>query len=208
MLKSILRSDTEKFCSKEFDLLHPPSSPRLSARSAGPEDLGNIYDLIAKNVSFPVAPIDVMRFAMGVNRNNIIVFCRHGEVVGLYAMLMLTASGLEALLTDEFDGRDPKVAHLAPRLEKPAAIYQWLVVAPGLVAEGFTHISRFLRSPFYRSANLYMRAASVSGSRISASLGYRPVPGPTHGLQRYVRLINRADLARVSVIAETLPDAA
>src|SRR5579862_7198251 len=159
MLPSIVRSVSDKTHPAEFDLLCQPKNPRISIRSANVEDIPNIYQLIERNVSFSVAPPAVMRFAMAINRNNIIVFCRHGEVVGLYAMLMLTASGLEALLLGEFEGLDPKPAQLASRLETPAAVYQWLVVAPGLAAEGIASVSRFLRDPFYRAANLYMRSA-------------------------------------------------
>jgi hypothetical protein len=207
MLQSIVRSVSDKAHPAEFDLLSPAKNPRISIRSASVDDIPKIYELIDRNVSFPVAPPAVMRFAMAINRNNIIVFCRHGEVVGLYAMLMLTASGLEALLLGEFDGLNPRTAQLAARLEAPAAVYQWLAVAPGLAAEGIPAVSRFLRDPFYRGANLYMRSASQSGVRISTALGFEPVGGArTRNLYRYLRLVNRAGLGEAA--SDSLPDAA
>jgi hypothetical protein len=191
VLTSIARGAAEKSHAAEFDLLSSPRNPRISIRSATVDDIEAIYRIIYHNVSFAVAPPPVMRFAMAINRNNIVTFLRHGEVVGVYAMLMLSTPGLEALLTGEFNGRDPHVAHLATRLEQPAAIYQWLVVAPGLAAEGVLHVSRLLRHPYYRNANLYARLLSADGARITSALGFKPVGGRDLGLTRYVRLVNR-----------------
>jgi len=191
----------------EFDLLSAPKNPRISIRPATVDDIDEIYRIIHRNVSFAVAPPDVMRFAMAINRNNIVAFLRHGEVVGVYAMLMLSVRGLEAILVGDFDGRDPHGRHLVTRLEHPAAIYQWLVVAPGLAAEGVMHVAAFLQHPYYRSANLYMRSFSEAGARISTALGFRSVEGARlKGLHRYVRLTNRPAVADVP--GDALPRAA
>ena len=192
MLRSIGPGAADKTRPAEFDLLCAPQNPRISIRAATVADLAEIYGIIRRNVSFAVAPPDVMHFAMAINRNNIIAFSRHGEVVGVYAMLMLSIGGLEALLVGDFNGRDPHVSHLATRLEHPAAIYQWLVVAPGLAAEGVMHVAASLQQPYYRNANLYMRSFSHAGVRISTALGFHAVDGAAlKGLYRYVRLINR-----------------
>jgi hypothetical protein len=207
VLRSIGPRAADKSHPAEFDLLCAPKTPRVSIRPATVGDIDEIYRIIHRNVSFAVAPPDVMRFAMAINRNNIIAFLRHGEVVGVYAMLMLSIRGLEAVLVGDFDGRDPHVSHLATRLEHPAAIYQWLVVAPGLAAEGVMHVASVLQHPYYRNANLYMRSFSESGARISTSLGFRPVDGAVlKGLHRYVRLTNRRGSAEAT--SDVLPRAA
>jgi hypothetical protein len=204
---SIVPDAVDKSHPAEFDLLCAPKNPRISIRPAKVDDIEEIYRIIHRNVSFAVAPPDVMRFAMAINRNNIVAFLRHGEVVGVYAMLMLSVRGLEAMLVGDFDGRDPHGGHLATRLELPAAIYQWLVVAPGLAAEGVMHVAAFLQHPHYRAANLYMRSFSQAGARISTALGFRPVEGATlTGLHRYVRLTNRPSVPEMP--AEALPRAA
>jgi len=191
----------------EFDLLCAPKNPRISIRPAKVDDIDEIYRIIHGNVSFAVAPPDVMRFAIAINRNNIVAFLRHGEIVGVYAMLMLSVRGLEAILVGDFDGRDPHGSQLVTRLERPAAIYQWLVVAPGLAAEGVMHVAALLQHPHYRAANLYMRSFSQAGARISTALGFQPVPGAAlKGLHRYVRLSNRPTVADVPTHA--LPRAA
>jgi hypothetical protein len=207
VLTSIGPGTADKSHPAEFDLLCAPKNPRISIRPATVADIDEIYQIIHRNVSFAVAPPDVMRFAMAINRNNIVAFLRHGEVVGVYAMLMLSVRGLEAVLVGDFDGHDPHGTHLATRLQQPAAIYQWLVVAPGLAAEGVTHVAAFLQHPYYRNANLYMRSFSEAGARISTALGFRPVEGATlKGLYRYVRLSNRRSVA--APVSHVLPRAA
>lgn len=186
----------------EFDLLCPPSRPRIAIHRAGVKDVDKIYQLIHKYTDFDVAPPSQMRFAIATNRNNIILFCKDREFVGLYAMLMLTPAGLEALLLGEFNGSNPHVAHLATRFEPPAAIYQWLVIAPGLASEGVMHVSRLLQHDCYRGANLYARALSGSGARIARSLGFRLVErSSVSGLYRYVRLSNRRPIPATQTLA-------
>ena len=120
------------------------------------------------------------------------VFDRHGEIVGVYANLMLTALGLERLLTNEFSGLDPDFDCLAPRLMAPAAIYQWMIVAPGIAAEGLRHMSVFLQRPFYRHANLFGRPVTDGGLRFARSTGFKPLGRGDFGdLYRYTRLANR-----------------
>lgn len=179
----------------ELDLLQLPKKPRLKIRSGTVSDIEQIYKLIEMHVPLTVAPPSVMRFVMGINRNNIIVFCRNGEIVGFHAMLMLSTHGLEALLTGELTPLDPDPHHLVRRLEAPAAIYQWLTVGPGMAAEGVLHVSHFLQGPFYRHANLYSRSITPTGARIAMAMGFRPMPNPPMpGLFRYVRLANRLHL--------------
>jgi hypothetical protein len=181
----------------------------MIVRSGRVADLGAIYELIDEHVDLDVAPPSVMQFAMAINRNNIAVFDRHGEIVGFYAMLMLNARGIEAVLMGEFDGRNPSAEYLAPRLSRPAAIYQWLVVAPGRAAEGVMHVSAFLQHPFYRRANLYSRSITPTGERIATSLGFRKVPGAAlEGLHRYVRLDNRCATEPPVEVPALLPQAA
>jgi hypothetical protein len=184
-----LRGETTR---SEFDLMTIPKHPRLTMRSAHPVDIDDIYQLISANVPGNVAPPRVIRLVMMHNRNSVMVFDRHGEIVGVYANLMLTALGLERLLTNEFSGLDPDFNCLAPRLMAPAAIYQWMIVAPGIAAEGLLHMSAFLQRPFYRHANLFGRPVTEGGMRFARSTGFKPLgAGDLGDLYRYTRLANR-----------------
>lgn len=183
----------------EFDLLKVSKNPRVTMRPARVAEIEDIYRLINKHIPTAVAPPSTMKSVMMLNRNSVLVFCRHGEIVGVYALLMLTALGLERLLVGEFSGLDPDYSVLATRLMTPAAIYQWMIVAPGVAAEGICHVSAFLREPLYRHANLFGRPVTEGGLRFASSTGFQPIgTGQPGDLYRYVRTVNRQTLAHAA----------
>jgi len=175
----------------EFDLLVPNAKSSLKVRYFTASDLPKVRSLLDKHISGPTATDDAIQYTRMRNRNNVLLFCREGEIVGLYAMLMLTALGLERLLLAEFDPIRPDHTCLALRQSAPAAIYQWAVIAPHTASEGIRHISQFLREPLYRHANLFARPTTAAGKRICENVGFTPVAGSPIGLHRYVRLANR-----------------
>ncbi len=183
----------------EFDLLTIPKIQRVTMRPALIAEIDEIYCLINKHIPTTVAPPSTMKTVMMLNRNSVLVFRRHGEIVGVYALLMLTALGLERLLVGEFSGLDPDFSVLATRMMTPAAIYQWMIVAPGVAAEGIRHVSAFLREPLYRRANLFGRPVTEGGLRFASSTGFQPLgTGQPGDLYRYVRTVNRHTLAHAA----------
>jgi len=175
----------------EFDRLEMPARPRITLRRATVEDIGATRQMAAQELPGAVASEQAIARTISHNRNSVLLFHKNAEVVGIWAMLMLTATGLEALLLGEFDGLDPNPKRLAATGDSPAAIYHWAVVAPGLASEGIRHVSQFLRQPPFRMANFYSRPNTEIGIRLNLGLGFRPIPAGTTGLFRYVRLINR-----------------
>jgi hypothetical protein len=53
-------------------------------------------------------------------------------LLGFYANLLLNDEGLAALKAGTFDARNPPDELMVPLGERPAAIYSWAVMAPGL----------------------------------------------------------------------------
>ena len=183
----------------DFDLLTIPKFSRVSMRCASIAEFDEIYHLISNHIPTAVAHPRVMKSVMMLNRNSVMVFCRGGEIVGVYALLMLTALGLERLLVGEFSGLNPDFSVLATRMMTPAAIYQWMIVAPGIAAEGIRHVSVFLREPLYRHANLFGRPVTEGGLRFALSTGFSQLTTSQRGeLYRYVRIVNRPPLARAA----------
>lgn len=111
---------------------------------------------------------------------------------------MLRPKGLEALLLGELDMSNPDTVLLATTTEAPAAIYTWMVVAPGLAAEGIKLVADILGKPLYAGANLYARPTSRLGQDLSWNLGFKPVDGRADGLWRYIRLANRPAMLTVA----------
>jgi len=175
----------------EFDLLEPPKVARIQLCHATVDELAPAREFAQKMLPGDIAAGPVLENAIEHNPDNLLLFCRNGEVVGIWAALMLAPMGVEQLLLGDFNAMDPDFQFLTPGGEVPAAIYKWAVVAPGLAAEGIRHVSRFMRQPRYVHANFFSRPNTEAGVKLNYSVGLRPIESQTPGLFRYIRLANR-----------------
>ena len=176
----------------EFDKLTLPKRQKIAIRRANLSDLSPVSQFAQSALPDGIAGCAAIGRVIELNRNSVLLFERGRNVVGFWAMLMLTSQGLERLLLNELDTLDPEPVCIARTMERPAAIYSWAVVAPRLAAEGVFHVSQFLRKPSYRHANMYARPNTPEGVRFNLKLGSRPLSTAPEGLYRYVRLANRA----------------
>lgn len=177
--------------SDEFDKLCVPLRPRVGVRRPLASDFEAISALIQKNIDGPVASAATVRRVLAINPNSIMLMATKAGVQGVWGMLMLRSEGLEALLSGEFDALDPPSHQIAECAEAPAAIYVWMLVCPGVAAEGICQLADFLRKPLYRHSNLFSRPTTKAGIAINLRRGFRPVGDPALGLLRYVRVANR-----------------
>ncbi len=115
-----------------------------------------------------------------------------GVLSGLYAMLMLSQSGKEALIDGSINALDPAREHLAGPGEPVAAIYKWTIFAPGRAAAAIPLMAEKLREPAYAAADLFGVGITAAGRRIMERLGFEPYRTTTdRTLFRYERRINR-----------------
>ncbi len=181
---------------REFDLLVPNRHVRMGVRPATHTELPIIFDLARDEIPALAAAMPTVERVMEHNEENILVFDREGEVIGVYAMLLLNGEGHSQLLTGELDTVHPRVETLVEYGRAPTAIYNWAVVANSLAAEGFRHASVYLRRPRYRNANIYARGTTPAACRIMERTGYERVGSGFQDLFRYVRIANRPGLGR------------
>lgn len=174
----------------DFDGLTKPSRPRIELWRARLSDLDALETLAAHHFDASLAHRQTVETVLQKNPNSIFLFKHGQDLQGFWAMLLLTPKGLEALLTGELDTAAPATALICSRVEKPAGIYVWAVLAKGLAAEGIRHVSCFLRQPLYSDANLYAKPASLAGAEIMRSTGFSPAADSS--LWRYVRHANEA----------------
>lgn len=175
----------------EFDYLRIPLKPRVMIRRVTADDFGSLSLFLKQHLSGPTADQATVERVLATNANSVMMMCTREGLKGVWAMLMLTPAGLEALLNGEFNGLDPLAHHLTKTAEVPAAIYVWILISPGVGAEGICHVAEFLRNPLFRHANLYSRPTTPEGLAINMRRGFRPVGDPRLGLLRYVRVANQ-----------------
>lgn len=176
---------------REFDLLVPTGHVEIGVRPAARYELPKVFDIARKDIPALSAAMPYVQGVVSRNSESILVFHRNDDIVGIYAMLLLSASGLERLLLGELDTSAPDVDAIVPSGEAPSAIYNWAVVAHRLASEGFRHASVYLQRPLFGRANIYARGTTPAACRIMEHTGYQLVGGHHTDLYRYVRLANR-----------------
>jgi len=178
----------------EFDLLVPPKRARVTIRRCHAADLAAVSTLATTGIGGELAHNRSVENVLQVNPNSVFLFKRRDLLVGVWAMLMLSPRGIEALLLGELDTRNPEPEMLVSATQEPSAIYVWAVVASSLASEGIRHVSAFLRQPLYVRSNLYAKPATSAGKQILSDTGFRSINQVGEGLHRYLRHANRQEI--------------
>jgi predicted GNAT family N-acyltransferase len=107
---------------------------------------------------------------------------------GFFAFLHLNKKGLFRLAANTLDTRNPDLALLAAPGERPAGIYTWAALAPGLLAGGISLVLEQLETPRYAGVDIYSRPNTDEGFRFNETLGLKKGAkvGPVYAPQLYV----------------------
>ena len=172
---------------KDFDNIALPQNGRFLVIQANVEHLQHAMKLVRSNIPENIASTEVVSRIIMSNKDSIYTIHSKGEVVGVYAMLLLNKYGEELLLKGDFNPIAPDCSCLAQSGAIPSAIYKWVVVAPGMAAFAIRHISFILQQTIYKNATLYARPSTVSGQRIMENLGFKRLPSRKDNLYSYTR---------------------
>lgn len=177
--------------SKEFDLVTLPPRQRVDARPAVPRDIPLLLDYAEAAMGIPLASAATVARITCAHPDSLWSFWRHGRLVGGFAVLMLNAEGLKALLADEIDLGDPPADLLASPGLRPAAIYVWAILGAAIASEGIARVIVRLQQYPYELADVFALPATADGLRFMRGLRFRLMPGHPRQLHRYLRLANR-----------------
>jgi hypothetical protein len=176
---------------QEFQSVIAVRSGRTAVRALRLEEIRPILQAARTAIGTAMADEEVVERVALKQPDALWAFIRNQHLVGCLALLMLNAAGVEALLSDRIDFRNPASVLLADTSDTPAAIYVWAVFAPGLAVDGVAEVILRLRGPRYDSANIYAFQATEEGANLLRRLGFHPVSGCSRKLYEYVRLANR-----------------
>ena len=177
----------------EFDLMRSSNSSRISVMCPTKNAMKTAWELADQQIPGQIASISAVEQVISYNPNNVLLICREDKVVGIWAMLMLSAIGLEELLLGELNVINPNMRSIAPRGVAPSGIYFWAAVAPGIAVGGVMQVSNFLRDPLYNRANCFSRPNTPAGKRFNINMGFKAISCGTPNLYRYVRLANQTN---------------
>lgn len=91
---------------------------------------------------------------------------------GLIAFLPLNLPGLQHLALGTFNAATPDMRLLVKPHERPAAVYLWLVYAPGPVAAGIAFFRERMMSGRCAGVPIYTRPATEAGRHYAQVLGF------------------------------------
>lgn len=177
----------------DFDDLALFPARRVDASPAAPEELPGLIALAQRLIPPLSAAEPAIRRVYRRNPDSIWAVRRPSGPVGVFAMLLLTEAGADAMRADRFDTSNPPVDLLTGRGETAAAIYLWAIATPGLAIEAFKIVSLWLRAPAFARADVYTRTTTPSGARFAANIGFEPLPET--GLLVFRRHRNRTEFA-------------
>ena len=96
---------------------------------------------------------------------------------GFVAQLPLNEAGRAALLKGSLATDEPDLKFVCRQHERPAAVYVWCIFVSPKVAGGIALVMERLRTPQYRIADLYCRAANTKAHRFFVNLGFAGLDG-------------------------------
>lgn len=185
------RSQRSAARSKEFDLVTLPLRQRVDARRCQTGDIPLLLRYAEAAMGVPLAPEATTARIACAHPDSLWSFWLGDRLVGGVALLMLNQGGLDGLIDDSVDLRDPPPAVFAAAGERPAAIYVWAILGSAIASEGIAHAIVRLQQFPYELADLYALPATEAGLRFTRGLGFHLVPGHPRALYRYVRMANR-----------------
>jgi predicted GNAT family N-acyltransferase len=106
---------------------------------------------------------------------------------GFFAFLHLNKKGLFQLATNTLDTGNPDPALLAAPGERPAGIYTWAALAPGMLAGGISLVLEQLENSTYAGVDIFSRPNTAEGFRFNETLGLKKGAkvGPIYAPQLY-----------------------
>jgi len=176
----------------EFNGITRFRSGRTVVRRTCPEEIRLLLDTAQGAIGGVLASEAAVRRVAAQHPDALWTFIRNGRAVGCLAMLMLNEAGLEALLAEIIDFRDPAPSWLCNPAVPPAAIYVWGLMASPLAVDGVAEVILRLNASGYHLADIYAFQATEQGAGLMRRLGFGPLPGFSRKLFRYIRLANRS----------------
>lgn len=178
---------------RRLDHLEPFGPPIRPARA---EDIESL--LAFTKELLPLSDVN-METALSIHERNsesFLIVDNPDGPIGLAALLLLNSLGLDALLAGRFCFNRPKLHHLAPTGETPAAIYVWALCMKGRAVGSLSAIMAWAKQEGRANAHLYSRPTTTKGERFMRHGGFHPIVCGQPDLWRYERPVsNNASIA-------------
>lgn len=164
-----------------------PEDTTILVRSPNIEELSDLRTQAFLAIKAELASTDQIAAVLSRDSRTIWAFERDGLLVGGFAMLFLSRSGVAALHAATFNFQAPSHHLLVSKDETPAGIYWWALWGRGVMRGAFGRIAALLRQPELLHADLWAVPFTESGLHFMTNLGFSPFSCAQPGLLRYSR---------------------
>jgi hypothetical protein len=183
-----------KRASTEFDDLTFSHNPATEVRAPRPDEIEPVWRAASAAVGLPLAEPKAIARVLAHDPASIWIFEQAKRVTGGFALLHLSALGVERLVAAELDPYNPAIDCLALSSENPAGCYFWLTFKLQPYADGISQVFEKLCGPRFKNSDLWANPYTDDGRRFVTNVGFvrvQDAASPT--LYRYVRKANRAE---------------
>jgi hypothetical protein len=175
--------------SRDFDSLSTEAV--IEVRPAHNREIAAIADMATQMVPGVQIGEQALRRHFDFDPASIVVFARHGKLLGGMAFLFLDDRGHDALISGEFSPSHPDFGFFAERNEQVAATYIWAIGATGRGIAGLGKAAAHLRQPRYVNADCFAQPSTAAGRDLMTATGFVQIPSAQPDLWRYQRPWNR-----------------
>ncbi len=161
-----------------FDSNTHPSDGHLRVARATHDEVIRIHDLGTTKISADIATLDTFHRIHRRNADALWgVYANDGALVGFFAFLMLTADGVDRLVSGELNTRAPDISAIVATGQAPQAVYVWALVAEKKIAGALPLVLSAFDAAVYARTDLYARPATDGGYRLMSKIGFRAIDG-------------------------------
>ena len=178
---------------RDFDYLSTEAA--IEVRPAHSREIPAIADMATQMVPGVQIEEQALRRHFDFDPDSILVFARHGKLLGGMAFLFLDGAGHDALISGEFSPLRPDFGFFAPRDEQVAATYIWAIGATGRGIAGLGKAAAHLRQPRFVNADCFAQPSTAAGRDLMITTGFAQIPSAQPDLWRYQRPWNRRPVA-------------
>lgn len=157
----------------------------IYAQPATRTDIEALHRLFEPHVDAPVASAESAIRVQEASPHSVWSVHSSAGLLGGAAFLPLNTLGLYRLIYGKLDRRDPPLEALAVRLERPAVLYVWALVARGSGLLGLADILRQLDTQRFRGVDVWAQPVTTEGERLAARLGFARI---SHGDHAFYKL--------------------
>jgi hypothetical protein len=174
---------------RDFDSLSTEAV--IDVRPAHNREIAAIAEMATQMVPGVQIEEQALRRHFEFDPECILIFGRHGKLLGGMAFLFLSHRGHDALISGEMTPSRPDFGFFAGRNERVAAIYIWAIGANGRGIAGLGKAAAHLRQPRYVNADCFAQPSTAAGRDLMIATGFVQIPSAQPDLWRYQRPWNR-----------------